>query len=73
MNYPLTPPESKPTQHTLDNRAAGDALMRKAAMYGDEIAGAYFELESWAKQNGLGFVTTEVDYDPEDWDDVSPY
>lgn len=60
--------ESKPTKHTLDNRKAGDALMREAAMRGEEIAGAFFELQSIT-----GGIQTSVDYDDEDWDDVRPY
>lgn len=61
--------ESKPTKETLKNRKAGDALMREAAMQGDGIAGAFFELQSQAGES----VKTSVDYDDDEWDDVRPY
>jgi len=63
----------KPTAETIENRKAGDALMREAAQKGCGISGAVFELESFAHQAGLGFVTTMVDQDPEDWDDVREF
>lgn len=67
--------ESKPTGDTLKNRKAGDALMRQAAMRGDGIAGAYFELESLARKTTEGsfIVDTEILLSDEDWDDVRPY
>jgi hypothetical protein len=47
--------------------------MREAAMRGDGIAGAYFELESAARKAGFGLIEAIVDQDPEDWDDIRPY
>lgn len=49
--------------------------MRQAAMRGDGIAGAYFELESLARKTTEGsfIVDTEILLSDEDWDDVRPY
>lgn len=46
------------------NREAAMALVREAAMHGNPIAGALFELESWASQTSWGryTVTTMQDF-----------
>lgn len=55
----------------MKNRRAADDLMRQAAMQGDGICGAYFELESVARQTDWGsfIVGTAYDYREEDEDD----
>lgn len=55
----------------MDNRRAADELMRKAAIEGDGIAGAYFELESDAHSipGGSYIVGTAYDERDEDEDD----
>lgn len=59
----------------LANRQAQNAMLHDAAVKGDPIAGAVFELESLAHQEGLGFIaTTGFDYrDEDDLDDLRPY
>lgn len=59
----------------LKNRLAQEALRREAAMRGDPIAGALFELESWASQDPAGrFIVDSFNYrDKDELDDERPY
>jgi|WetSurMetagenome_2_1015567.scaffolds.fasta_scaffold1711634_2 hypothetical protein len=60
-----------PDEHTLANRRAAMELARQAAMRGDPIAGALFELESAAAttHGGQFLATTAQDFRDEDEDD----
>lgn len=64
------------SKETINNRKAAMALARDAAIGGDGIAGAMFELESAAHTvPGGGFIaTTAQDFRDEDEDDdVRPF
>jgi hypothetical protein len=63
------------TPEILANRKAQREAIRKAAMKGDRICGALFELESLAHENGLGFVVTIAQdmRDPDEDDDMRPF
>lgn len=65
-----------PDEHTLANRRAAIELAREAAMHGDPIAGALFELKSAAGMipGGSFLATTGQDFRDEDEDDYErPY
>lgn len=61
--------------HLMSNRQAAMNAVRDAAMKGNGIAGALFELESAAHSAGLGFIaTTAQDFRDEDEDDnIRPF